>query len=447
MNLKLILFFCCLAIGAMAQNDSLSLNQAIQRALAKNFDATIARAQIEINEKNNTWSEAGLFPTVVLQVGQSNVVQDNRNNPFTFTPGVILSQQVNPTLQANFNLFSGFQVKVNKQRLEQLEEQSRGNADLVMENIIRDVVKTYFQALLQRARRDFYGEVLTYSSRRLRYNEIKNQYGGNNSLELLQLKNQYLTDSTNWLMQNISYENSLRNLLLLMNEVDENGFGNLPLLTDSLEMLLPDWDAETILQKALADNQNLVNQNIAIELQQTNIEFQRSFLYPTLQFQLGVSPTWGRFEQLSGGNPNQPNSLNTQSLAYTGNFSLRYNLYNNWKAKRAVEVAKMQATIAEYSLQKLQNQVRVNLRNSLDLYAIRRNLLNVSEENAKYAQKAFMLAQSRFDAGSINSVELQVIQNNYLNTQLTHLENRFNLWDVFIDIYQLSGQLKVQYGE
>ncbi|MCT4561003.1 MAG: TolC family protein [Crocinitomicaceae bacterium] len=446
-NIKIALG-CVILIGtqSFAQEGGLSAQQAVFNALKNNYDIQVATQQEAIAEKNNSWSEAGLFPTVTLQVGQNNLIQDNTNNPFTFTPGVILNQGFSPSLVANVNIFSGFQVKMSKQRLEQLQEQTKGNSAVVIENLIRDVLKTYYTAVLQKERAEFQRSVLEYSRRRLRYNEIKNSYSSTNSLELLQLKNQYLTDSTNLLLQELSYKNSLRNLALLMNNEKETNVEEM-VLSDDLQVLLSEINLEDARRNMMTDNQNLKNQFLNYELQQTAIEFQRSFLYPTLALQLNASPSFGRFEQLSGGNPNGPSSISTQNLAYSGNFTLRYNVYNNWKSKRAVEVAKIQADIQSLNIEKLKETLETNLVNMYDLFQVRNNLLRVSEENLQYAQKAYELAQKRYELGSINSVELQVIQNNYQNTQVQHFENLYNRLDVYIDLYQLTGKLQLEYKQ
>lgn len=427
--------------------EAISAQKAVFTALENNYDIQVSKKQEEIAEKNNTWSEAGLFPTVYLQVGQNNAIIDNTNNPFTFTPGVILNQGINPSLVASVNIFSGFQVKMNKQRLAQIEEQTQGNTAVVVEALIQDVLRTYYSALLQKERSALYKSLLTYSKRRLEYAQIKNNYSGNNSLELLQLKNQHLTDSTNYILQQLSYENSVRNLVLMMNNTEDSTFSTLPELSDNLDFVLGLIDEQKALSTMMENNQNLKNQYVALELQNTNVDFQKSFLYPTLNLQLSANPSWGRFQQLSGGNPSGPSSINTQGLSYNGNFALRYNLYNNWKGKRAVEVAKIQTEISTLNIAKLKNTMTATLQNQLNLYKIRSGLVIVSAENLSYATQAYELAQKRFDLGSINSIDLQIFQNNFQNTQLQHFENLYNRIETYLEIYKMTGNLGLTYSE
>ena len=204
MTLKInsLIVFLLVVVSSFGQKE-LSASQAVFTALENNYQILISEKQTEIAEKNNKWSEAGLFPTVTLSAAQQNVIQDNTNNPFTFTPGIILNQSLSPTLSANWNIFSGFKVKISKQRLEQLEFQSSNNAIAIIENTIQDVLKTYYNSQLQKERLQLFEEIMALSQRRYKYYELKEKYSSSSSLESLQFRNQYLTDSTNYLVQKV----------------------------------------------------------------------------------------------------------------------------------------------------------------------------------------------------------------------------------------------------
>lgn len=438
MNLKISisLLLICLSSGVFAQRE-LTATQAVFIALENNYQVQIATKQLAITEKNNAWSEAGLFPTVNLVVAQNNVIQDNTNNPFTFTPGIILNQSINPSLVMDWNLFAGFQVRMSKQRLEQLEEQSANNALAVMETTIQDVLKAYYTAQLQKDRSELFRSVMELSRKRVKYYELKEKYSTSNSLELLQFRNQYLTDSTNFRLQELSYQNALRNLSLLMNEETPGDY----LLTDKLDALLGEVDANNAANALLENNANLKNQYIALELQRTNTAFRRSFLYPTLSFQAGVQPGWAHIREIK----NDSFEAETNTLSYYGNFNLRYTIFNNWKNKRAVEVSKIQEEIATLNIEQMKSTLSNTLQNLIDLYQTRQDMVNISEENLIYAQKAFEMAQKRFELGTLNSIELTTFQNSYQNTMIQHLENLFNRLDTYLEIYKLTGKIGLEY--
>jgi outer membrane protein TolC len=438
MNLKISisLFLLCLGLQSWGQQ-ALTATQAVFIALENNYQVQIAARQVAIAEKNNSWGEAGLFPTVNLVVAQNNVIQDNTNNPFTFTPGIILNQSINPSLVMDWNIFSGFQVRMSKQRLEQLEAQSANNALAVMETTIQDVLKAYYTAQLQKDRSELFRGIMELSRKRVQYYELKEKYSTSNSLELLQFKNQYLTDSTNYRLQLLSHQNALRNLSLLMNEETPGVY----VLTDKLDAMLGKVDTQNALNAMLESNANLKNQYIALELQQTNTAFRRSFLYPTLSFQAGVQPGWAHIREIK----NDSFEAETNTLSYYGNFNLRYTLFNNWKNKRAVEVSKIQEEIATLNIDQMKATLGNTLQNLIDLYQTRQDMVRISEENLIYAQKAFDMAQKRFDLGSLNSIELTSFQNAYQNTMIQHLENLFNRLDTYLEIYKMTGKIGLEY--
>ena len=446
MNLKIKTHIAVLIVGvlyvlspkAIAQHN-LTAKQAVFISLENNYQIQIAEKQLEISEKNNKWSEAGLFPTVTLSVGNNNSIQDNTNNPFTLTPGLILSQSLSPSLNLNWNLFSGFAVKISKERLSQLEEQSSNNVIAVIESTIQDVLKAYYTAQLQSDRKEMFQSILDASRKRFEYYELKEKYSNSNSLELLQFKNQYLTDSTNLLMQDISYSNAIRNLGIIMNDTVyvESGYN----LTDKIDVVVAEVSYDSAHEDMLVNNQNLKNQFIGLELQKSNTSFRKSFLYPVLSFQAGVNPSWSKIREME----NNLINIETNSLVYYGNLNLQYTLFNNWKNKRAVEVSKIQEEISVLNIQSMEKTLSSTLKNLIDLYNLRRQLVEISQENMVYAEKAYELAEKRFNVGSINSIDLASFQNNYENTMIQHYENLFNKMDTYLEIYKMTGKISLEY--
>lgn len=420
---------------------TLSAKEAVALALENNFKVKIAEKQVEIADKNNNWMEAGFFPTITIGASLNNTIQDNTNNPFTFTPGIILSQGITPSLTANWNLFSGLSMFITKDRLELLEQQSNGNSLAVIETTVQDVLKAYYTAGLQKERMMLFSTLKEYSRKRMAYYELKEKYSKSSSLELLQFRNQYLTDSTNYLVQEISYQNAMRNLLLIMNNSADSIPLTFPELTDKLEISFPLVDFDKAMEEMKSNNQNLKNQYISLELQKTATSYQRTFLYPTLSFQAGITPSYTWIREIK----DDLLEAQTQTLQYYGNFNLRYNLFNNWKAKRSYDVAKIQEQIAELNTESIEQSLAITLRNVLELYKVRSKLVDISAENLNYATKAWDLAQKRFDLGTLTSIELATFQNNYQNTLIQHYENQFNKMDTFLEIYKLTGKMGLNY--
>lgn len=416
---------------------SLGTRDAVKMALENNYQVKIADQRERITEKNNNWMEAGAFPSVSLSVANNNAIQDNTNNPFTFTPGIILSQTINPVLSANWNLFSGMAVIIQKDRLELLEKQSNQNAMLIIENTTQDVLKAYYTATLQRDRLQLSQDLLSVSRKRYQYYQLREKYSSANSLELLQFRNQYLNDSMNLLLQEVNVKTAQRNLKILMNDTTETIYS----LVDQFNFTLSAIDRQQAHEDLTESNSNLKNQYINLELQQKNTSYQRSFLYPTLSVQAGLSPSWSWIREVK----NDLFEAETNTLSYYGNINLRYTLFNNWKNMRAVEVSKIQEEISHLQIDEMKRNLSRTLNNLIDLYETRSKLVLVANESVDYAKKAFELAQTRFETGGINSIELTTFQNNYQNAVILYQEQQFNLLDTYLEIYKMTGKIGLTY--
>jgi outer membrane protein TolC len=455
MNRQLLFFLFTSLIFHFSLNaqQKLSAKQAVLVALENNYQIQIQEKQQEIAEKNNKWSEAGLFPTVDLTAAIGNSIVDNTNNPLTFTPGLIANRSTSPGLTVNWNLFTGLAVKMNKQRLEQLEQQTEGNGFLIIENTAHDVLKAYFNALLQKKRLQVLKELYLLSKEQAAYEEKKSAFGQSNKLSVLQLNNQLYSDSLNVMQQRIVYENTLRNLMLLMNvsseELENDVF---PELTDSLSFNILPVEKESVLSDMKNNNQNIKNQLINLELQRTSTQIQRSFLYPTLSIQFGATPNFGNFRLLGDdlppqqpGFPNVGEGLSTQQITYFANVNLRYSLFNNWKDKRSVEVAKIQEEIAQLNYEESTKQLTSTALNFIQQFNMRSQLVNIAAKNAEYAELAFQVGKERFALGSINSLELSQLRNAFLNAKLDELDNQYQKIDVYLEIYKLTGKFQLDY--
>jgi outer membrane protein TolC len=432
-SLGLLIFFAASLFHTTTFAQNLSLEEAINLALERNYQIQISKKQIDIADRNNTWSEAGLFPTVTLNANFNNVIQDNRNNPFTFTPGLILQQSFQPSINLNWNVFSGFFVKMNKQRLDFLEQQSRGNAMLIVENTVLEVIKVYYTAVLHKNKLSLLRQLLGFSRERIEMIEIKQEYGSSNSLELMQFKNQLLSDSMNVLLQEISYDNALRNLSLLMNFELDTLFNP----TDPLDFVLPLIDFEQLRKGLYENNRNLQNQYLNMSLAETNTQLQQSLLYPVVAVQAGYQYSRNSFRELE-------NNLFNASVSvpnYFAGATLRYNLYNNWKSKRAIEVAKINEEITQMNIEDLKRTVRNNTETLIHMYIMRSRLSEVSGENLIYAPKLYDMSIERFNFGSVSSFDLLNVRNQYVQTQLNHLDNQYARIEAFYELFRIGGML------
>ena len=210
--------FALYLCGVFGQ-DNLSLSDAIQLGLERNYDIRLEQKNVEQSVNNNDWGEAGRYPTITLRVNQNNSIIDNvkTTTPFQLQDQ-ILSNSVNPSINLDWTIFDGFRANISKRRLGELQSQAQGNANIVIANTIQSVILGYYRVVLEKERLDEFKKQLVLSSDRYEYVQIKADLGSAISSDLLLEEGNYLTDSVDYVNQELTYRNALRDLNFLLDE-------------------------------------------------------------------------------------------------------------------------------------------------------------------------------------------------------------------------------------
>ncbi|MBI3133776.1 MAG: TolC family protein [Bacteroidetes bacterium] len=433
--LSLVGFF--LALNLSAQED-LSLAQAIEKALANNYQIKLVKANYDISQIQNTWGMAGMVPTISLNANNSNNLTDNTNNPATFFPGVVLTDNLNASLDMSWTVFSGFGIRINKERYDQLEEQTKGNVIVAIESTIYDVIIAYFSAVTQGRKLDILRQMLNFSKSKFDYFQLKSDMGLQPSIELLEFKNQVLTDSSNFLMQQLAFSNAKRNLNLEMGDLVETSYN----LTDSIEFDVPTATWQELYAYMIANNQNIKNQYIAMEIQRLNTEQKQAVLYPTLTLNVGATPSVGRIELFG----DQAFTTNTNSMNYYGNFALRYTLFNGYARQRNIEIAKVQENIASLQTDDLILTLSHNLRAIFELYQTQSKVEDMSLERVKNGKMFWEMGIEDYNMGNLRLFELNDIKLRYEQAVLNYYDRLFDLLKTHFDLMRLTGSISQEYN-
>ncbi len=426
--LLLLLFF---PVGKATAQQSMSLEQAISIALEENFDIRIERKRGEEATNNNTWGNAGLFPQLSLVAGQQNNYND-QNNPASFINGKFETHSINYGAQANWTLFNGLKVYANKNRLATLEEQSRGNTTLVIQNSIQAVILAYEKAILEKEKLSVLEELKNLSKDQYFYNLEKEALGSIGSYDLLQVKNAYLTDSANYINQEVLTRSAQRNLNLVLGLSFDTAF----VLTDSLVAPVATYQYSALETKLLENNQNLKNQYINQRIRSYDYQIARKSIYPTIDLTSGIQQTENSitFETENGSEGNTGSTFN-----YYVNFSLNFNVYNGGQTQRTIDNAKINQEIELLTTQQLEQTVKNELKVAVDNYNTRLKLYAINQANQKTADLNLRLSREKFKAGSISSFNFRDVQNSYLQISSTTLESIYNLIESHTELLRLTG--------
>jgi len=444
--------FFVLVFGIVSAQETLSLSEAIQIGLQRNYDIRIERENVTIAERNNSWGEAGLWPTVNLEIGQNNSLTDNVRTATPFQlQDITLSNSFRPGVTLNWNLFNGFKVNMSKRRLEQLQAESNGNASIVIANTIQAIILGYYNVILQEQALNELEKQLQLSKDKYDYLKIKSDLGSAVISDLLIEEGNYLSDSLSYIEQQLQLRIARRELNELLAEEDlQKSY----VFTTDLEDEVYDYKLEDLRDKLFNRNIDLQKQYITQSILNTNVRTARADRYPALRLNAGFAETRSRVDLSNASFPSNDGSftpgpadpLNAVTDNYFANFTISYTLFNGGKINRAIKNAMAQEDIGAIRVEKLKTSLDNDLLDEYDRYNIRKQVFLINKKREESAKLNLEISEEKYKNGTINSFDFRVVQNNYLSAAILRLRATYSLISSHVALMRLTGGLIEEYN-
>ncbi len=422
-TIKILLILLSVSIITQGQ-EKLDLAGAIGKALQNNYDIKVVKDNQRIAEITNNWGTAGRYPYINMSLGS-----DNSEN--VKTGDNVMTNRLSASASLSWTLFDGYSVRINKQRFEELEQLSKQNTAIMVEGTIQSVILAYYSVLLEKEKLGVYEEVMSLSESR--YNRAKDlkDFGTAVTYDVLQAQNAYLADRSGFLLQQVAYKNALRDLNYLMAEEAGVSYN----LTEEFIALPVEYTVADLQVQMFENNKSLQNQYINQRLLENAMASAKSNYMPTLNFNSGIAPSRTR-SKVGDADASWANSAN-----FYGNFTLSLNLFSGGNRKRAVQIAQIDESIGLVEIDQRKHDLTNSLSNLYEFYLVRKELLNVANENLEAAKLNLQISKEKFDSGAINSFNYRDVQNIYLNAAQQKLGAIYNFIDTHTSLLRMTGTI------
>ncbi len=426
---KVKLCIALLLLGVLTQaQQPLTLTEAIAKALENNYDIIIAKGNQQIAEVQNNWGTAGRYPYINLNLGDNNSYNIPEGDNYT-------TNRITGGASVNWTIFDGFSVRINKTRLEELENLSQNNTAIMVEGTIQSVILAYYDVLLQKEKLATLDEVLSLSKDRYDQAEHRKEYGAAVTYDVLQAQNAYLSDRAAYLLQEVAYKNSKRNLLYLMAEKENIDYDPV----EKFEAIDTDYVLADLQAQMLENNKSLQNQYVNQRLLENAIAAAKSNYSPALNFAGGLSGTSTR-NKIDGMEANWTNS----AMVY-GNLTLSWNLFSGGNRNRAKQIAEIDREVGAVELEDMQHSLNNSLANLYEFYLVQRELLTVARENLEAAKLNMQISREKFESGAINSFNYRDVQRIYLQAAQGELQAIYSFINAQTSLLRMTGVIVQEY--
>lgn len=411
---KIVLLFIWI-LSANAGAQTLSLQQAVDMALRKNFDILVSRQQADINKLNNTKGNAGMLPTVnfngTSNVSYNNVYQKMSTANTTNKYPSQLSTDWGANAMLSWTLYDGGKMYVTKKKLSEMQALGELQYNAQVLEVIYNVVAAYFDIVRQKEELKSINEIINYNRQRAVIAQTGFNAGSLAKTELLQAQIDMNVATENAVTQKFAISEALKALNALLGEDPTINIE----VTDSIPpSIVP--DKNEMLLKVESSNADLLALKKQIDVAKLVVKEAEKSNAPKISLQGGY--------YLSQSTNSQGNIKNDRSYGMQVGGTLSIPLYTAGETKRKTAVAKTELLISQYNLESEHLQISKDLENAYNDFESQQKLLEIERQNYRLAKENMDISLQRLKLGQTGSLEVHQAQESYAqsSTRLTNFE-------------------------
>lgn len=406
------LLLLSLQMQAEDSSKAWTLTSCIEYALENNIDIRKSRLNLESAELSTQYARAQLYPNL-----SANISQGFTNNAFVKGSSAYTGSY---GLSASVNLYRGG-INWNNIRQQQLYEQSGAyNLEAAELDLKMSLFQVYMQLLYSAEAVDLYESMVAMSEYQCDRGERMLEAGSISKADYAQLESQLASDKYQLVMAN----NSLRTMKMELRQLLEiTGFDDFNVATpevDEVLVLRPLDDFQSIYYVALNSLPDIKACRADSMATAYELKKARGGYFPTITLNADVATghntasDYGFGDQLKYG-------LN-EGVGLT----ISIPIFTNRENKNAVEQAKIEQRNAVLTMADTEKTLRTELETLYNNAVAAQSQYIAAKEQLKSLEISLELIEQQYELGLKNTLELLTEKNNYLQAQQNLLEAKYD---------------------
>lgn len=434
MKIKFLLILFVVPFALQAQQDSTVLNaqDAVRIALEKNLNIKIVQEDLNIAKINNTWGNAGRWPTITAFMQNTEAVTNldqQLSNGTSIKRNGVTNNVLAGNLTAQWRIYNGQRVVASKRRFEELEKIGQINVEAQMQQISFDVLVTYYNIVRLNQQVKAFSAIIALAEERLKIAQTRFEVGSAAKTDMLQSAID-LNGQQNSLVdikRQIQNNKAILNTLLLRP-------ANQELTVADSVFTIPVMNYEEELAKIDTQNLNLlrIQRERAVLVEDRRVI--NSQRLPILS--LNSVTNFNRNKSTAG--------LFLVNSSYGPNIglSLAVPIYNSNIFKTQLRVNEVQQRQQALQQELLKTQVQRDLVIAFQEYQTAIRIAEMEQKNVKNAEENNFIATERFKKLQGNTIELRQAQLSLIEAQDRYINAVFRSKIAALSIDLLTGEVR-----
>ncbi len=432
-------FLSSVQAQSAASADTLRLDAAVQQALEENPQAQMARRRVDIAENNVSVGNAGFLPTLSGQAGYTETIS---NSEQTFLTGETQNTEGAQSTQANagadfrWTVFDGLRPFATYDRLGAERDRQAAATEEEIAVLASDVIDGYYDVARRQQQLAVLREALSISRERLRIAELREELGSGSRLQVRQARVDLNADSAAVLRQETELANAKSQLNQLLGRSEDASTRYAVTSTIEVDSAL---GYSSLQQRAFQESPALAQAREALRTAQAERREVRANFFPTIDLTAGLG-----YSQLDAESGFLQESRSTE---ITYGASLTFDLFDGLNRWRRSQNAEIRETNARLAVEDVRSQLATALTSAYERYQNRLRLVRLERENLDAVRANVDVALEQFEVGTITSVELREVQEQFIQVESRLLTAQFEAKQAEVELLRLSGQLLDRMGE
>lgn len=408
----LALFLFSLHSEADDSSKTWTLTSCIEYALENNIDIRKSRLNLESAELSTQYARAQLYPNL-----SANITQGFTNNAFTQGSSVYTGSY---GLSASMTLYKGG-INWNNIHQQQLYEESGAyNVQAAELDLKMSLFQVYMQLLYSAEAVDLYKSMVSMSEYQCERGNRMLEAGSISKADYAQLESQLASDK----YQLVMAENSLRTMKMELRQLLEiSGFDDFNVATPDVEEVLvlrPLDDFQTIYYVALNSLPDIKACRADSLATTYELKKARGGFLPTISLSADIGTSHNTASNYNFGD----------QLKYGLNegvgLTVSIPIFTNRENRNAVEKAKIEQRNAVLTMADAEKTLRTELETLYNNAVAAQSQYLAAKEQLKSLEISMELIEQQYELGLKNTLELLTERNNYLLAQQNLLEAKYD---------------------
>ncbi len=416
-----ILLCLTLSINVVAQDNTLTYEEAIKTALRQNIPLQQEQNLLKVAEANRSQSYASFLPNVSAYLGANRIIGRQFDQTVAeFTEEKV--NNVNGSIEAGIPIFNGFNRLHTMKQSESVVEQQYYKIVRSKQDAIFNASVQYLTVIVNRELLEVAKSNLAFQEELLGSIQVFLETGTRNIADLYNQE----AETKRIALTVVEAENQLaisKAELIRMLQVN-------PLVEwtfeaperEFAELLTEEVDIESMYNEAIANRPDYKQQKEQIEIDERGVKIARSNYYPSL----GIGYSFGsRYSSLAPQTFSDQFQNVNRVQVYGANLNIP--IFNNLRTRATVQRSLQLYNNSQLALEDLERGIFTEVQTAIANFKAAQQRVIFADAQMKAAEKALEVEQERFRLGTGTLIDLNRANATYVQAQSEKIQADYTL--------------------